>query len=146
MRIKYLLLAALSLAVFVLAVAVKQTGYQILGASPVPASEIAINGRALLAGALYYLLTLAGIILGVVFDALGVAEDKAPVGWADIQKSLRTATSWRGIVASPLVFLTVYVGVRSSPISTPFILLAFQNGFFWKMAMSRIANAQNQSP
>ena len=61
MKIKYLLLAALLLAVFVLAVAVKQTGYQILGASPVPASEIAINGRALLAGTLYYLLTLAGI-------------------------------------------------------------------------------------
>jgi hypothetical protein len=39
--------------------------------------------------------------------------------------------------------LTVYVGVRSAPITTPFVLLAFQNGFFWKMAMSRIANAHH---
>jgi hypothetical protein len=48
-----------------------------------------------------------------------------------------------GLVASPLVFLTVYVGVRSSPVTTPFVLLAFQNGFFWKAAMSRIMDQQH---
>jgi hypothetical protein len=143
MKTKQLLLIGVTLIVFVLAVAVKQTGYKILGASPVPASQIALNGQTFWVGALYYLLTLAGIVAGVVFDALGAEADNTPITLTDIKKSLQTARSWRGLVASPLVFLTVYVGVRSAPVTTPFVLLAFQNGFFWKMAMSRIANAQH---
>jgi hypothetical protein len=55
---------------------------------------------------------------------------------------MATAQSWRGIVASPLVFLTVYMGVASNPVSVPFILLAFQNGFFWKAVMSRLLGQQ----
>ena len=143
MKITRLLLGGVTLAVFVVAVAVKLTGYQILGAAPVPASQISLSGQAFWVGSLYYLLTLAGIVLGVVFDSLGSVEDNAKVTLTDILKSLLTARSWRGLVASPLVFLTVYVGVRSAPVTTPFVLLAFQNGFFWKMAMSRIANAQH---
>jgi len=143
MKTKGLLLICATLVIFVLAVAVKQTGYKVLGASPIPANQISVTGRTVCVGALYYLLTLAGIVLGVVFDSLGSVPDNAAVTVADIRKSLQTARSWRGLVASPLVFLTVYVGVRSAPITTPFVLLAFQNGFFWKMAMSRIANVQH---
>jgi hypothetical protein len=143
MKITRLLLGSVTLAVFVVAVAVKLTGYNILGAGPVPASQISLTRQAFWVGSLYYLLTLAGIVLGVVFDSLGSVEDNAKVTLTDIRKSLSTARSWRGLVASPLVFLTVYVGVRSAPVTTPFVLLAFQNGFFWKMAMSRIANAQH---
>jgi len=140
MKIKVLLLASVTLVVFVLGVAVKQTGYKILGASPVPASQIAVTGQALLVGLLYYALTLAGIAAGVVYDALGAVDDGTPITFKYIRQALLSARSWRGLVASPLVFLTVYVGVRSSPITTPFVLLAFQNGFFWKAAMSRIMN------
>lgn len=138
MKAKALLLVAVTLVVFVLAVAIKQTGYKILGASPVPASQISVSGKTILVGGLYYLLTLLGIVLGVVFESLGSVADNTRVTLTDVKKSLQTAQSWRGLVASPLVFLTVYVGVRSAPITTPFVLLAFQNGFFWKMAMSRI--------
>jgi len=143
MKTKGLLLIGATLVVFILAVAAKQSGYKILGASPVPASQISVTTKAISVGILYYVLTLAGIVLGVVFDSLAAVPDNAAVTFADIKQSLRTARSWRGLVASPLVFLTVYVGVRSAPITTPFVLLAFQNGFFWKMAMSRIANAQH---
>jgi hypothetical protein len=142
MNIKGLVLAIASLAVFVTAVAIKSAGYDVLGASPVPASEITFTGRAFGVGALYYALTLAGIAAGLMFDALGALPNQTVVTARFIIDSLRSAKSWRGLIASPLVFLTVYVGVKSSPVTTAFVLLAFQNGFFWKAAMSRIMNDQ----
>ena len=143
MTTKGFVVTVATLAVFVTAVAIKSAGYNLLGASPVSATEITFTGRTFWVGALYYALTLAGIAAGLMFDALGALPDQTVVTAKFILDSLRSAKSWRGLIASPLVFLTVYVGVKSSPVTTAFVLLAFQNGFFWKAAMSRIMNDQH---
>jgi len=114
---------------------------EFLGASPPPLNQLAIGAKAIGVGLLYYILTVAGIAAGVIFDALGEVQDGSHVTWAQIKSFLLAARSWRGLVASPLIFLTVYMGVGSNPVAVPFILLAFQNGFFWKAAMSRLASA-----
>lgn len=142
MKIRMLLIPCISLALFVVAAAIKWTGYDVLGASPVPASQISFNGQAVMVGLLYYALTLAGIAAGVIFDALSALDDSTKVTWRYMRDCLTSARSWRGLIVSPLIFLTVYVGVKSSPVTTPFILLAFQNGFFWKAAMARLMNPQ----
>jgi hypothetical protein len=142
MKIRMLLLTCFSLAAFVAAAAIKWTGYDVLGASPIPASQISFNAQAFGVGLLYYALTLAGIASGVVFDALSAVDDSTKITWRYIRDCLASARSWRGLIVSPLIFLTVYVGVKSSPVTTPFVLLAFQNGFFWKAAMARIMNPQ----
>ena len=142
MKIRMLLLACITLAVFVAAVAIKRSGYEILGASPVPTSQISFTAEAFMVGLLYYALTLAGIAAGVIFDALSAMDDSTKVSWRYIRDCLSSARSWRGLVVSPLIFLSVYVGVKSSPVTTAFILLAFQNGFFWKAAMARLMNPQ----
>jgi hypothetical protein len=49
MNIKGFVVAIATLAVFVAAVAVKPAGYDLLGASPVPASEITFTGGAAVA-------------------------------------------------------------------------------------------------
>jgi hypothetical protein len=100
MKTKVLLLVGVTFAVFVIAAAVKQTGYKILGASPVPASQITLNVQALLVGFLYYGLTLTGIAAGVVYDALGAVDDGTPITFKYVRQSLLSARSWRG--SSPL--------------------------------------------
>lgn len=135
------LVVLVSVILFVVAVALKETGFHFLGASPPPVSQLAIGMKAVGVGLLYYLLTLAGIAAGVVFEALGKVDDDKSMSWPEVRSYLFTARSWRGLIASPLIFLTVYMGVASNPVAVPFILLAFQNGFFWKAAMSRLAGA-----
>jgi hypothetical protein len=142
MKTRMVFIACVSLAVFVAAAAIKWTGYDVLGASPVPASQISFSVQALMVGLLYYALTLAGIAAGVIFDALSAVDDSTKVTSRYIRDCLTSARSWRGLIVSPLIFLTVYVGVKSSPITTPFVLLAFQNGFFWKAAMARLMPAK----
>src|SRR6266513_4779256 len=136
-----ILLVLVSVALFVLAAALKETGFHFLGASPPPLNQLAIGAKTIGVGLLYYILTVAGIAAGVIFDALGEVQDGSHVTWAQIKSFLLAARSWRGLVASPLIFLTVYMGVGRNPVAVPFILLAFQNGFFWKAAMSRLASA-----
>jgi hypothetical protein len=135
------LLILVSVFLFVLAVALKETGFHFLGASPPPVSQLTIGMKAVGVGLLYYVLTLAGIAAGVIFEALSKIDDDKSMTWTQVKSFLLTARSWRGLIASPLIFLTVYMGVASNPIAVPFILLAFQNGFFWKAAMSRLAGA-----
>lgn len=139
--LKYMLLGVGSVLLFILGVVLKQMGVNFLGAAPPPISQWVVGIEAVLVGLMYYALTLLGIAAGVVFDALGNVKEGSSVSWTDIRGYLRSVQSWRGLVASPLIFLTVYVGVRGNPIAVPFILLAFQNGFFWKTAMSRLAEA-----
>jgi hypothetical protein len=125
--------------VFVVVVALKEMGVEFMGASPPPINQWAVGLQAVLVGLMYYSLTLMGIAAGVISDALAGMKEGTPVSWGEVRGYLRSAQSWRGLVASPLIFLTVYMGVRSNPIGVPFILLAFQNGFFWKSALSRLA-------
>lgn len=132
-------LVVVSLVLFVIAVALKETGFHFLGASPPPVSQLTIGMKAIGIGLLYYVLTLAGIAAGVIFEALGKVDDDKSMSWTQVKNFLFTARSWRGLIASPLIFLTVYMGVASNPVAVPFILLAFQNGFFWKAAMSKLA-------
>jgi len=139
---KYLLLVVVSASIFVLAAALKHMGVNFLGAAPPPVSQWVVGAEAFLVGIMYYALTLMGIAAGVVFDALANVKDGTPVPWRQVSGYLASAQSWRGMVASPLIFLTVYMGVRSNPVAVPFILLAFQNGFFWRSAMSRLAEAR----
>jgi hypothetical protein len=129
-----ILIIVVSIMAFVVAATLKQMGFHFLGAAPPPVSEWVVGTKAVSIALLYYSLTILGIAAGVTFEALE-KEKSEIVNWDTIKGYLRTPTSWRGLVASPLIFLSVYMGVRSSPISVPFILLAFQNGFFWKSAL-----------
>jgi hypothetical protein len=140
-----IVIVLVSVAAFVVAAALKQMGFHFLGAAPPPVSEWVVGTRAVSIALLYYGLTVLGIAGGVTFDALE-KEKSEIVTWDTVKGYLRTPTSWRGLVASPLIFLSVYMGVRSSPISVPFILLAFQNGFFWKSALSRLAPSPTAIP
>jgi hypothetical protein len=135
---KAFVFSVISLVAFIAAVSLKATGYSVLGASPPPVSEWVLGWRAVGLGGMYFLLTLAGIAAGVVFDGLATVEENTPLTLRQVLGYLRTARSWRGLVASPLIFLTVYMGVGSNPVTVPFVLLAFQNGFFWKSVMSRL--------
>jgi hypothetical protein len=139
---KTLAIALVVLLLFIAAASLKSTGYDILGASPPETSQWRVGAKTAAIGLFYYLLTLAGIAAGTVFDALAAVDPNQRVTRRQIAKLMATAQSWRGIVASPLVFLTVYMGVASNPLSVPFILLAFQNGFFWKAVMSRLMGQQ----
>jgi hypothetical protein len=131
--------------VLVSVAALKQMGVHFLGAAPPPVSEWVVGTKAVSIALLYYGLTILGIAAGVTFEALE-KENSEIVTWHTVKGYLQTPTSWRGLVASPLIFLSVYMGVRSSPISVPFILLAFQNGFFWKSALSRLAPSTGPVP
>jgi hypothetical protein len=73
-----ILLVLVSTALFVLAAALKETGFQFLGASPPPLSQLVIGAKAVGVGSLYYLLTVAGIAAGVIFDSLGEVPDGMP--------------------------------------------------------------------
>jgi len=139
---KSVIVAVISLAAFIAAVSLKATGYSILGASPPPISQWVIGSRAVALGCMYFFLTLAGIAAGVVFDGLATVDENAPLTARQVLGLLQTARAWRGIVASPLIFLTVYMGVAGNPVTVPFVLLAFQNGFFWKSVMSRLLGHQ----
>ena len=134
------------LLIFIIAVAYKQTGFSVLGASPPPETPGAwiANVRAVGVGVMYFVLTVLGILAGAVFEALGVAPPDKEMTWKEISGYLKSARAWRGLVASPLIFLVVYMGVASNPVTLPFVVLSFQNGFFWKSAMSRIMGEHAQ--
>jgi len=144
---KRTLVVILFVVIFVVAVAYKQTGFSVLGASPPPETPGAwiANARALGIGVMYFVLTVLGILAGAVFEALGAAPPDKEMSWKDIRGYLKSARAWRGLVASPLIFLVVYMGVSSNPVTLPFIVLSFQNGFFWKSAMSRIMGEHAQT-
>jgi hypothetical protein len=136
--IQFVVVVLLSVGAFVIAVVLKETGFHILGAAPPPVSQWVVGTKAVLIALLYYALTILGIGAGVTFEALEKERAETAISWVHIKGYLRSPNSWRGLVVSPLIFLTVYMGVRSSPITVPFIILAFQNGFFWKATMSRL--------
>jgi hypothetical protein len=144
---KKTILAVVFLAIFVTAVAYKQTGFSVLGASPPPETPGAwiANTQAVGIGIMYFVLTLLGILAGAVFEALGAAPPDKEITLKDIRGFLMSARAWRGLVASPLIFLVVYMGVASNPVTLPFVVLSFQNGFFWKSAMSRIMGEHAQT-
>lgn len=128
--------------VFVLVVLVKSSGGFGLGlgeANPEASPHLA---QSLLTALFYFALTIGGIAAGVLSDALAALDENQRVTLSAIAPMLTTARAWKGFIASPLVFLSMYSTLASSPLSAPFLILAFQNGFFWKTVMTRLANSR----
>lgn len=90
----------------------------------------------------YLLVTVLGIYMGVIYEALGRFDPRKNVKFRHLLRHATTASAWQGLFASPIVFATVLVLVPRNEISAVMALFAFQNGFFWRATLQRLVEAR----
>lgn len=111
----------------------------------------AVHGRrpvlmSLLFGCIYILCIFVGIFSGSVYEALGKLDGAKPVKFAQILRYARTAGTWQGIFAGPVVFTALVVALPTeAKFSLPVAILAYQNGFFWRATLKRLSEAKAAS-
>lgn len=111
----------------------------------------AVHGResiliSLLFGFLYVLCILAGIFSGSVYEALGKLDSTKPVKLRQVLRYARTAGTWQGIFAAPIVFTALVVVIPiEGRFSFAVAILAYQNGFFWRATLKRLSEAKAAS-
>jgi len=99
----------------------------------------------LLLGAGYYAITLLGIVTGSVYTALDKADQDAVTSVRAILRYGFTPSTWQGILISPIIFsILVSAGITGS-VRWATMLLAFQNGFFWRSTMQRVTAARTKA-
>lgn len=94
-------------------------------------------------GAAYLLIIIAGIYTGSMYENLGAVKSTKKVKLRDLIRQATTAGTWQGIFASPIVFGAVLLLVPKDEISLPMAALAYQNGFFWRATLKRLAEVRD---
>lgn len=81
---------------------------------------------------------LLGIVFGHLYTQLGQAPAGEPVDLADELKRLGSNRDfWRALIASPIVFLVVYLLARDEQSFILALVFAFENGFFSHAVLRR---------
>lgn len=96
----------------------------------------------LLYGLLYFLVIVAGIYTGSIYEALGKMDGTKKIRFRQVIRKAGTPSTWQGILASPIVFAVVIVLVPKDGFSFPMAFLAYQNGFFWRATLQKFAEAR----
>lgn len=93
----------------------------------------------LLIGLLYYLATVLGILANAVYDALDMRSSSTPITPRSLLGMAFRAGGWQGIMFSPVIFGLVLGAMKTDAASMSMTLLAFQNGFFWRGTLKKVA-------
>src|SRR5947209_8268619 len=91
----------------------------------------------LLIGIAYYLITVGGILLGSVYEALDKTDRTKILRPREVLSYAFTSGSWQGIIASPLVFAIIKGAIPSEGVTFSMSILAFENGFFWRSTLKK---------
>lgn len=109
-----------------------------LGAGPSQLGTSPSMQETLALALLYWFLSASGVVLGILFSKLEATADKK-LKLTHLRSIFQSAEMIRGLIASVLVFGGAYAVVGSGEISIEKIMLAFQNGFFWRSVMQGLA-------
>lgn len=96
----------------------------------------------LILGMLYFSIIVAGILTGSLYEALGKMEANRKITFRHVFRKVGTPTTWQGILASPIVFAVIIVLVPKDNFSFPMAFLAYQNGFFWRATLQKVADVR----
>jgi len=97
----------------------------------------------LLFSCIYILCILVGIFSGSVYEALGKLDSAKPVKFGQLLHYARTAGTWQGVFAGPVVFTALVAALPlEARFSLPVAILAYQNGFFWRATLKRLSEAK----
>jgi hypothetical protein len=92
------------------------------------------------------LFAMAGIVGSALWESLPYARistnpDRISLSKA-FQIGLTSASFWKAVIVSPIVFAAVYSIVRTEPDVVFSHLVAFENGFFWNTILKSKIEAQ----
>jgi hypothetical protein len=96
----------------------------------------------LLFSVLYFLVIVAGILTGSIYEALGKMDGTRKISFRQVLRKAGTPGTWQGILASPIVFAVVIMLVPKDAFSLPMAFLAYQNGFFWRATLQKFAEVK----
>jgi hypothetical protein len=94
--------------------------------------------RPLLVGVVMYIVMLTGIITASVYDRLMQHDEAEPVQLRQAIGYGFTPKTWQGILVSPLIFGVIYVTSHFDHVTPGALVLAYQNGFFWRVIIRRM--------
>jgi type II secretory pathway pseudopilin PulG len=95
-----------------------------------------------LVGLAYYLITLLGIVTGSIYEALEKIEGAKKIRVRVLLKHAVSAGSWRGLLASPIIFAVIKAAIPEGGLTFSMFLLSYQNGFFWRSTLKKLSDAQ----
>jgi hypothetical protein len=103
-------------------------------------------------GLICYFVMLAGILTGSLFEYLDQIDGKKRITLRMLFSYMRTARSWQGVLASPIVFILVAAVIPKFAPQLSIFILCYQNGFFWRTTLKKYEayrerqNAPNPPP